>query len=42
VAKAVGPAKARELERNAAMIFSGRGCPAGTHQTPKKILGVWF
>lgn len=42
VAKALGPEKARELEHNAAMIFSGRGCPAGTHQTPKKILGFWF
>lgn len=41
VAKALGREKARELERNAGMLFSGRDIPKGQIHVPRKVLGIW-
>lgn len=42
VAKLMGPEKARELERNAAALFSGGVILPETFRMPKKLLGFWF
>ena len=42
VAKALGTEKARELEVNAADLFSGRAVVPGPYRMPKKVMGFWF
>lgn len=42
VAKALGTEKARELEVNAADLFSGRAVVPGPYRMPKKFLGFWL
>ena len=42
VAKALGAEKARELEANAADLFSGRTVIPGPYRMPKKVMGFWL
>ena len=42
VAKLMGPDKARELENNAAALFSGGAVLPGPIRMPKKVMGFWL
>ena len=42
VAKTLGSEKARELEANAADLFSGRTVNPGPYRVPKKVMGFWL
>ena len=42
VSKSLGAEKARELEANAADLFSGRRVVPGPYRMPKKFLGFWL
>ena len=42
VAKLMGPDKARELESNAAALFSGGAVLPGPTRMPKKVMGFWL
>ena len=42
VAKVLGAEKARELEGNAAAIFSGGMVVPGPYRMPKKVMGFWL
>lgn len=42
VSKALGAEKARELEANAADLFSGRTVIPGPYRMPKKVMGFWL